>query len=791
MCDMDSGSDFDVSLDVGSDVGSDYESDIGSDSSFEGLDSVDDTNFESFDDLSDVNSDIGSDVDFESFFDKLDSVDDASYETVDVESENDYAESVEDVEVLDSLESLSDDNDLELLENGTDTETDLSSLDDVELLTNEQVEIENENGEAAMDITDLENTDIEESLEPMASEVSSEDLEMLIENTNDIEQLNELRASLVNAAAEHTLTEDIESLEEIENVSENEEQTDADWDQLTLNELSDDIPYSEPDVVVTENEVQEFIDSETNTDRLEALRDSLLSGEIAVETDETADDDSPKVLTREITPEIIESRERDTKETLENYRDNLREYGVTEEQTDQFVEQEREKIKAEYESLDRGDTSSNIYYQPTDWEEVANSLTVGQSEQISDDISNELDVEQESEQTNTELQELNINYDEIYEGIQQEALEESFADIHIDADHERLDNSLENFNVSTWDNLTLDEQKGSVSDIGGSRLIDTKQAYEKQIRDYESPKFQLGQEISNLEQREHLPNIMSSLENSLERRYDEVIESENAGVDLNNKIDSQLNLEDNTGVIRDLLVQNINKQKLPSSDRIEWLDEGTSGETACRVRDDALIKVHDKSTNTDIIYSGSEFKEYMLDKYGTDIVNYSHREPDFEPFEQVFSSNRVNEFMEKKYGSTMRNITNWSVGNVYLEHMDTERNGNGTFAKANQEIATRLGISKTDVAEYMKENNLTWHECGDRHTIRAVPSEINQVFGHTGGIGLQQDLQALSESTRRTVGDRILLQREAVLGTADGLERAINSKHRQNRAIKKELFGKK
>ena len=262
MCDMDSGSDLDVGSDVGSDVSSDFESVSDSDFSLDGLDPVDDTNFESFDDVSDVNSDIESDADSESFFDELDSVDDASYQTIDVESENDYAESVEDVEVLDSLESLSDANDLELLENGT--ETDLSSLDDaaasdtsgeniehlnveqeavsdpfelietledVELLTDEQVEIENENSESTMDIVDLEDTAIEESLESMASEVSSEDIETLIENTNDVEQLNELRDSLVNGAvAEHTLIEDFESLEEIENVYESEEQTDVDLD---------------------------------------------------------------------------------------------------------------------------------------------------------------------------------------------------------------------------------------------------------------------------------------------------------------------------------------------------------------------------------------------------------------------------------------------------------------------------------------------------------------------------------------------------------------------------------
>lgn len=528
MCDMDSGSDFDVDCDVGSDVGSDYESDVGSASDFgelesvddtnfesvdevsnisydfesvsdsdialEGLDSFDDTDFESFDDVSDVDSDIDSDA--ESFFGELDSVEDASYETVDVESEIDYAESAEDAEALDSLESLSDGEDLELLESRP--ETDLSSLDniapidtsedniefldieqeavsnsletieshdDVELITGEQVETENENGEATIDITDLEDTAIDESIASATSVVSLEDVEALIDNTDDIEQLYELRDSLVNGdVAENTLSEDFESLEETENVSEEGETTKVDWDQLTLNELSDETPYSEPDVVVTENEVQELIENETDTDRLEALRDSLLSGEIAVETDETTDDDSPKVLTREITPEIIESRERDTEETLENYRDNLREYGVSEEQIGEFVEQEREKINAEYESLDRGDTSSNIYYQPTDWEEVAASLSFGQGEPISEEVSNELEIEQVAEQS-SELQELNINYDEIYEDMQQEVLEESFADIHIDTDPERLDNSLESFNESTWENLTLDEQKGSMETL--------------------------------------------------------------------------------------------------------------------------------------------------------------------------------------------------------------------------------------------------------------------------------------------------------------------------------------
>lgn len=303
----------------------------------------------------------------------------------------------------------------------------------------------------------------EERFDVILTNPPFEDMETLIENTNDVEQLYELRDSLVSSDyAVDTLNEDFESLEDPQNAVVDEETAEVDWDQPILNELSDEIPYSEPEMVATENEIQEFIENENNPDELEALRDSLLSGEIAVETDESAEDDSPMVLTRDITPEIIESRERDTEETLDNYRDNLRDYGVSEEQIEEFVEQEREKINAEYESLDRGDTSNNIYYQPTNWEETADSLNAGQAEQLSEEASNELDIEQEVEQTNAELQEMNINYDEIYEGVQQEALEESFANVNIDLDSERLDTSLENFNASTWENLSLDEQKGSM-----------------------------------------------------------------------------------------------------------------------------------------------------------------------------------------------------------------------------------------------------------------------------------------------------------------------------------------
>ena len=246
----------------------------------------------------------------------------------------------------------------------------------------------------------------------------------------------------------------------------------------------------------------------------------------------------------------------------------------------------------------------------------------------------------------------------------------------------------------------------------------------------------------------------------------------------------ELKIED---IMRDVLEENVTEQKLPSARRVEWLEEGTPGESGCRLREDAELKIHDKASNSDITYTGKEFAEHMKEAYGTDTVNYSHREPDFTPFEHEFTNEKINELMQQKYGPEWENSEGTSEGHVQLEHMDTKRNG-GTFSQASDIIAERLGISREDVDDYMKFNNLTWHECGDRHTVRAIPSEINQVFGHTGGIGLQQDVEALAESVNRVTGDHITLEKGFLNGKIENLGEAIQGMHERNRVIKKELF---
>lgn len=60
---------------------------------------------------------------------------------------------------------------------------------------------------------------------------------------------------------------------------------------------------------------------------------------------------------------------------LDNYRENLHSHGVTDETAiDQLLADEQAKMEREFDSLDNGDTSSNIYHEPTDWDSIASGM---------------------------------------------------------------------------------------------------------------------------------------------------------------------------------------------------------------------------------------------------------------------------------------------------------------------------------------------------------------------------------------------------------------------------------
>ena len=105
-----------------------------------------------------------------------------------------------------------------------------------------------------------------------------------------------------------------------------------------------------------------------------------------------------------------------------------------------------------------------------------------------------------------------------------------------------------------------------------------------------------------------------------------------------------------------------------------------------------------------------EVKKY-LDEAGVDGVEYKNGMPDFSPF---------------------------SKGEVKLENMTNDRKTN--FSTADEALAEIWSTpdekwTAADIADWREDNKYTWHELNDLETIQLVPSKINSVFKHLGGVG--------------------------------------------------------
>jgi len=105
-----------------------------------------------------------------------------------------------------------------------------------------------------------------------------------------------------------------------------------------------------------------------------------------------------------------------------------------------------------------------------------------------------------------------------------------------------------------------------------------------------------------------------------------------------------------------------------------------------------------------------EVKEY-LDEAGVDGVEYKNGMPDFSPF---------------------------SKGEVKLDNMTNDRKSN--FSTADEALAEKWSTpdekwTADDIADWREDNKYTWHELNDLETIQLVPSKINSVFKHLGGVG--------------------------------------------------------
>ena len=600
MCDFDSdcGADMDVECDIDVDTGIETDSDLGED--------IDST----------LEDDLGAEMD------------------------NDFEDDLG-VEIGDTFEGTDDYFDTDIDTNfDMDSNTEAEGLDDFDEISDLELPDDLRADELAEDsMIEPEALEIAEETEPELN-ITEEVLDEYLEETEDVDALNNLRDAVASGRL-----------------------------QVDTEELPEETEALEPEMSIPEEALDEFIGETEDVDTLSNLRDAVERGRLQVDVEESTEETETSEPELRVTGEILDELVDETEDvdTLNNLRDAV----------------ENGRLEVEMQEMEEEDSSEKLEEEEDIPEELEEEEDIPEELEEEEDISEELE---EEEDIPEELEE--------EEDIPEELEEEE-----------------------------------------------------------EIPK--------ELEEEEELPEKLEKEEES-----------------------EELEMED---IMRDVLQQNVTKQKLPSARRVEWLEEGTPGESNCRIRGDSELKIHDKASNSDITYTGREFSEHMKEKYGTDIVNYSHREPDFTPFEQEFTNESVSEFMQQKYGSEWGNLEGTAEGHVHLEHMDTRRNG-GTFSQASDIVAERLGISREDVDDYMKTNNLTWHECGDRHTVRAIPSEINQAFGHTGGIGLQQDIEALAESINRVTGDKIALERGTLTGKIENLDEAVKEAHERNRMIKKELF---
>lgn len=222
-------------------------------------------------------------------------------------------------------------------------------------------------------------------------------------------------------------------------------------------ESLDDVGSSSGPVHLTQNDVEEFIGNSSDKDALQNLRDGIESGDIQIDVDDAAEGSGTgPVLTRDIS-EQWESGNHAIDNNIEAMRDDLRDKGLEDgPEMESIVMAERARMQEELERNIRGDFSDP--YQKPDFGELL------QERQVSEGLAaNGQDIPPEiSEETPTVTDLPNeINYDEVFEGLD----DYDFDGIDYATDTERLDSSLENFDSSTWEGLSLDEQKAAMTNL--------------------------------------------------------------------------------------------------------------------------------------------------------------------------------------------------------------------------------------------------------------------------------------------------------------------------------------
>ena len=138
-----------------------------------------------------------------------------------------------------------------------------------------------------------------------------------------------------------------------------------------------------------------------------------------------------------------------------------------------------------------------------------------------------------------------------------------------------------------------------------------------------------------------------------------------------------------------------------------------------------------------------------MQEYGRDTVDYKDGNPDFSPFTQHDTPyGKMDGQVEIPHMTTNRENPTWEYGRRPNGTGHDPNYDLGNFAQADNELSKKMGnMTPEEVAEYRKNNKLTWHECPDGKTMQLVPAEIHDACRHSGGVSEQAYRQAMGDIT--------------------------------------------
>ena len=176
-------------------------------------------------------------------------------------------------------------------------------------------------------------------------------------------------------------------------------------------------------------------------------------------------------------------------------------------------------------------------------------------------------------------------------------------------------------------------------------------------------------------------------------------------------------------IIRSLIQKNYKSDVLPKKGG-QWTGERGNSNF---IPDDYYVF---NIKNTQKTITGRELKQ----KYSFSHISYHCGEPDF------------SQFADKK------------IGIIRLGSIPNKRSGSsGSYKSAAMSILNIFG-SVSATIQYMKKNELTWHECSDG-TIIAIPTIINSIFCHSGGIYISKGVSSISKNLHQRYPSGFVLMR--------------------------------